>query len=323
MMNTDRLPFIQRLSREELGKNRVYRFAGKIYHDGIIGTIVRLEYRMRYLTKRIRKGSVRAVILFHPDKPDYSQVLYKICNSLGCAMTSSTGTQPDLIIAFQDTTRRPYSPLLAEIAADNFVVNERCDDVSKVKVEEVFQEVFGYGTFVNPETYLGRCVMKSNENAMHDGVTVECPTTPTGSDVVYQKLINNVAGNEVLDVRVPVIGETMPFAYLKYRRLRSRFSNWNSRVTMDSVDSVFTSDELTRIKQFTEKLGLDFGELDILRDNDDGQIYIVDVNNTPCGPPNHLGKSDAARAMQLLSSTFNTEFLARKTDSVAHRGDVR
>jgi hypothetical protein len=33
-------------------------------------------------------------------------------------------------------------------------------------------------------------------------------------------------------------------------------------------------------------MGLDYGELDVLRDADDGRLYVVDVNTTPFGPVN-------------------------------------
>jgi hypothetical protein len=299
------------LSRQALEKTRIYKFAGKIYHRGLIGTKVRLEYRTLYLSKKLDSRNVSKTILFYPDKPDYSQVLYKICNNLGWAMTSSIRSQPDLIVAFQDTTKRAHSPILTELGADNYIVNQGCDDISKVKVEDVFRDTFGYGTFIEPATYVGLCVVKSNANAMHDGEAIECPTIATRSDVVYQKVINNTVEDEVLDIRVPIVGGEIPFIYLKYRSLRSRFSNKNTSVTMGTVDSVFAREEIIRIKQFAEKLGLDFGELDVLRDGDDGNIYIVDVNNTPCGPPNGLGKAESARAIRILSSTFNTEFFAR------------
>ncbi|OBF40820.1 hypothetical protein A5724_07135 [Mycobacterium sp. ACS1612] len=309
-------------AREELGKIRIYKFAGKIYHDYLVGTKIRIKYRTICVIKRFGKENANKTILFYPDKPNYSQVLYKICNTLGCKMTSSLKAQPDLIVAFQDTTRRAHSSVLAEIAANNYVVNEGCDDISKVKVEAVFRQVFGYATFVDPETHVGLCVMKSNDNAMHDGEVVECPTSATRHDVVYQKLINNTAGDDdVLDIRVPVINGELPFVYLKYRRMRYRFSNMNARATMASTDSVFTTDEITKIKQFAKKLGLDFGELDVLRDVDDGTIYIVDVNNTPCGPPNHLGKAESAHAIELLSKAFDTAFLAKTLDLT--RKDVR
>jgi hypothetical protein len=310
-------------SRDELGKTRIVKFAGKIYHHYLIGTKVRIEYRIRYLVKRFDSRSVGRTVLFCPDKPDYTQVLYKICNSVGYAMTSSVGPAPDLVVAFQDVTKRADSPELLELAANGYVVNQHCDDISKIKVEDVFLEIFGYGTFVDPATYVGQCVMKSDDNAMHDGEVVECPSVATRNDVIFQRLINNTTGDEVLDIRVPIVRDQIPFVYLKYRRVRSRFSNMNSRVHMAAPDSVFSGDETAKIKRFAERLGLDFGELDVLRDVDDGKIYIIDVNNTPCGPPNHLGRAGSKRAVQLLTQSFNTEFFAGTSERVAHRKDVR
>lgn len=311
------------LSREDIENTRIYKLAGKIYHRGLIGSRIRLEYRMRYLSSRLAGNGVDRTVLCYPDKPDYSQVLYKICNFLGCKLTDSVTSRPDLIIAFEDTTKRAHSPVLAEFAAGSRVVNQDCDDISKVKVENVFRDVFGYGTFVDPETHQGPCVMKSDANAMHDGRLVECPTTAARSDVIYQKVIDNTSEDEVLDIRVPIIGTDIPFVYLKYRSLRSRFSNKNTRVAMSAVDSVFTDDEIAKILQFADKLGLDFGELDILRDVDDEDIYIVDVNNTPCGPPNHLCKADSRRAVQILSASFDAQFFESTNLGIAGGKDVR
>jgi hypothetical protein len=215
-------------------------------------------------------------------------------------------------MAFEDVTKRPHHPLLAELSVDHFVVNLRCNDISKTRVEEVFREVFGYGTFVDPLTHQGSCVIKSDDNAMHDGALVQCPPSTTRADVVYQRLINNADGDEVVDIRVPIVGGAIPLIYWKYRDARSRFSNWNDRAEIGSPDSAFSEREVTLIMEFAKKLGLDFGELDILRDVDDEQIYIVDVNNTPCGPPNHLGKAESRRAVEMLSASFYDEFI-RKT----------
>jgi hypothetical protein len=302
-----------KFAREELGKNPLYKFAGMIYHDGVIGTKIRLEYRIRYLIKKFDSKTVNRTVLFHPDKPDYSHVLYKICHGLGCTTTSSTASRADLVVAYEDTTKRSLSPALAELSAHHRVVNLHCDDISKVRVEEVFRETFGYGTFVDPTTHVGPCVAKSDDNAMHDGRVIECPVTAKESNVVYQRVINNTLQDEVLDIRVPVINGDMPLVYLKYRSLRYRFSNTNTRATLEAVESVFSSEEISQLKRFAGNLGLDFGELDVLRDVDDGRIYVVDVNNTPCGPPNHLGKKDSTRAIQALSNSFHAEFLARTT----------
>jgi len=54
---------------------------------------------------------------------------------------------------------------------------------------------------------------------------------------------------------------------------------------------------------------LDYGELDVLRDNDNGKIYIVDVSNTPWGPPNNISNKEGKIALIKLADTFRKGFL--------------
>lgn len=56
-------------------------------------------------------------------------------------------------------------------------------------------------------------------------------------------------------------------------------------------------------------IGLDFGELDIIRDNADGGIYIIDVNKTPWGPPNHILPWQEDRCIEDLAGAFEESFL--------------
>ncbi|KWX56724.1 hypothetical protein [Mycobacterium sp. NAZ190054] len=300
------------LLKEALQQTRAYRFAGMIYHDYVLGTLTRIKYTRRYNARRNHDGTPRRTILFHPEKPGHSEVLYKICKTLGYSITDSPAQVPDLVVAYEDVTNRAHNELLAGFAVDRPVVNIRCDDISKVRVETVFQEVFDYGTFVDPIAHRGPCVVKSNANAMHDGRTVDCPVATIRRGAVYQRLINNVLDHQAVDIRVPVVGTDVPFVYRKYRSLRSRFSNTNTSVEIDSADSAFSAEEMRKIQEFVQRLGLDYGELDVLRDVDDGRIYIVDVNNTPCGPPNHLDKADVERAIEMLSESFETQFMARR-----------
>ena len=54
--------------------------------------------------------------------------------------------------------------------------------------------------------------------------------------------------------------------------------------------------------------GLDHGELDVLRDVEDGKLHDVDVNNTPW-VPNHLDKKEVPEALKKLSKAFATSFI--------------
>ncbi len=43
--------------------------------------------------------------------------------------------------------------------------------------------------------------------------------------------------------------------------------------------------EISNLLQFCQLMGMDYGELDVLRDRQDGRIYVVDANSTPLPPP--------------------------------------
>ena len=111
------------------------------------------------------------------------------------------------------------------------------------------------------------------------------------------------------DIRVPVFGHLIPFCYRKRRPIDSRFSNENTSATLCEVDTVLSAAEVQQIFQFCDAMGLDYGELDVLRDRDDGRLYVVDVNNTPWGPPNHLDPASVPVALQRLAHAFVAAFM--------------
>ena len=55
-------------------------------------------------------------------------------------------------------------------------------------------------------------------------------------------------------------------------------------------------------------LGLDYGEIDVLRDRNEGKIYIVDVNNNPAGPPEPISALDGNLAIVRLAEAFENTF---------------
>ena len=78
---------------------------------------------------------------------------------------------------------------------------------------------------------------------------------------------------------------------------------------MANVSNLFTEKEVEKIIQFCEKIGLDYGEIDILRDRGDQRIYIVDVNNDPAGPPAPISGNNSLPAIVRLTQAFEKTFL--------------
>lgn len=197
------------------------------------------------------------------------------------------------------------------IAGDLPVVNGRHLHCSKRNVARHFEQVFGYALQVDPHTYAGPMVRKSDENAAHDGVTVMGPLPADEVALpgqVYQRLVDNSAGPSVVDIRVSVVRTVQDHSYVKLRPVLDRYSNVNSAAWFAPTSVLLTPDEIAHIDVFCASIGLDFGQLDLCRDNTSGRVYVVDANNTPFGPANGMSPADAAAAVTALGADFAREF---------------
>jgi hypothetical protein len=66
--------------------------------------------------------------------------------------------------------------------------------------------------------------------------------------------------------------------------------------------------EIDLIRRFCSEIRLDWGGVDVLRNKQDGRIYIVDANKTDMGPPVALPLGQKLRATRLLARAFGTAF---------------
>ncbi len=268
---------------------------------------IRYTCAIRY--RRARKKGPRRTILFYPDLPKYYYVHYTIAHELGLDMHNNLERPYDLAMSFKDVTLRKADPAEEELLRKGRFINARARDISKEKVERVFSDVFGYGTFLDPRTFEGECVQKSNENAMHDGTVVQCPREPEAG-YIYQKLINNQDGDRVADLRVKVVGRNIPLMTYRTRSAFDRFDNTQTS-TMVPTDDYLTHNEQRKILRFCEVMGIDFGALDCLRDRDDGKLYIVDANLTTGMPQPgvHLTREEFEVYVQKFAGAFRDAFL--------------
>lgn len=190
------------------------------------------------------------------------------------------------------------------------VINGGAFHCSKSNVTRHFEAAFGYDLGVDPTTFVGPMARKADENAAHDGVTVVGPLAP--SDVVdgqiYQRLISNTFGPSAVDVRVSIVRTVRERCYVKLRPIEDRYSNVNSTAWLAPTRTLLTDEEIERINAFCRSIELDFGQLDLCRDNGSGLLYIVDANNTPFGPANGMSEWDGRAAVRALAEDFASEF---------------
>ncbi len=209
-----------------------------------------------------------------------------------------------------------YSITAAErlrLPASAVIINDTHFNCLKSTVHRAFEKVFGYGLRLDPLHDQGPAVIKSDGNATHDGRVISLPDTVAREGVVYERLITNEIGKDlVFDIRLPLFGDISPFAIVKFRPKSIRFANRNSISYLVSTSQILSASEMWLCRAFCREIGLHFGEIDVLRDKTSGKIYIVDANNTPVGPTKSLSDADRTRAIQLYGQAFSNSFFGTK-----------
>ncbi|MCP5432065.1 MAG: hypothetical protein H6923_02210 [Alphaproteobacteria bacterium] len=261
--------------------------------------VVSCVWLVRRPTKLFRPLSIG----FFPHRPGPWYLIWNVMTFLG-ARAAKDPRDCDVLYYFEDATQAKAN-LDRLIEENRHVVNLRCTDIGKDRVAATFERVFGYPLSVDPRSHVGPAVRKSVQNAAHDGTVVACPLADVPEGVVFQRLIDNAPdGAHVQDIRVPIIGETIPFAYIKERPLEIRFANENSRVSFHETAELLSAGEVEKILAFAREMHLEVGSCDVLRDRVSGRIYIVDANKTCMGPPVALPLYDKLRALNRLARTF-------------------
>lgn len=205
----------------------------------------------------------------------------------------------DAAFYFEDQTQAaPPSP--RHVRAFNFGVA----DVSKTHVAQVMERAFGYPLAIDPTTFIGEAVEKSEGNGVHDGRVVLCPTARQDGKS-YQRLIRTERENGwACDLRTACVGGKPVVVFVKQKPAAARFSIQNTSVVVKTPEEVFSSAELAQIERFCAEMSLHWGGLDVLREHESGRLYVVDVNKTDTGPAVVLSWKDRARATTLLSDAL-------------------
>jgi hypothetical protein len=257
----------------------------------------------------------RGVLHTYPNEPMPFYTIWGTARRAG--LTVKRGIGPiggarrgkQLTMLFADQTRIDPGELPPEHVA---WLNGRCLDISKSTVARISDEIFGTGLAIDPRTHRGKAVKKSELNGMHDAEIVRCPAEPE-EGYAYQRLVGNETpdGNEVEDLRAVIVGAQIPLVYRKRRKAEDRFRNVNSAISIEKPAEVFSENELKGLLAFAERIGLDFGELDVLRDAATKELFVVDANRTSTSPPIALPFGMRLTCFTLMGKAFKKEFLRR------------
>lgn len=289
----------------------VNRYKDSAWHKTLLKE---LHFWTRFAYLYIRNDFRTRTVLFYPEFPLFKTEINRVLGHSRYNITNNPRLPFDLVVAWEDKTFRGSYPLLDELAREYPVVNLDCRDISKRRVDEVFRQVFGYSLNIDPTRYRGPCVRKSNLNARHKETEIlQCPIERPDAGSVYQRLLDNALDDRVVcDFRVQIYGRAIPFLNLRYKPLEKRFFG-DIKAEIRETAELLTPEEVEKLLTLASLMGLDYGEIDTIRDNEDGRLYVVDVNNTPYTPPKDAGLSrrDRRLARRLGLRAFEDAFLSR------------
>lgn len=247
------------------------------------------------------------VVYVWPDMPSRRAALHKVTRFLGWELTNCARTSAVLGIHFEDATQKQRSAPPQRLKAYRWW-NAHCADIGKQALEHHHVHAFGYGMSVDPSVHVGPVVVKSDENAKHDGQIVHgpIPAASQRADAVYQRVIENTdEAGAYFDYRVVYMQGEFPVVYRKFKDAAKRFTN--ETVEVDLLDTTpFTESELQAMRSLANLMSIDYAEFDALRDRASGKLFVVDVNPTPWGPPAQLDAEGQRTAISLMANCLES-----------------
>lgn len=216
---------------------------------------------------------------FYPMRPEPSASISYVIDRLGARI----GYEPSAEgLTFAWDTGTWFSTTAASLLPPG-TVNARCLDISKSTVDRIWLEVAGYSIAVDPLTTDGPIVVKPEENGTRGGRVVDGPLPSRAPGFVYQRLVDTRVGDRVLQIRPVILRGRIILVYEKWRPYPQWFKGPELTVPRTAAD-FFSDEEAALLLRFADAIGLDYGELDVVRDGERGRIYVVDANRTPVRP---------------------------------------
>ncbi len=274
---------------------------------------IRYQY-YKYKNHKVHGRHITA--LFYPEYPKSGSTAARTLRALNVNITNNPKEGYDLVFFWKDETETiQVDKILKPLNLGYKAFNQNCLDISKTTVDKVFGEVFGYSITVDPLTYQGVCVQKCDENALGEIDEILCPIPKAKPGFVYQKVIdNNVNNDYIADMRVLIFGTDIPFIIDKWipkvRRYKKAVkTDLEYKYSRKDTNELLSADEQEKVIEMAQRMGLDYGEMDILRDNNDGQIYIVDVNKTPTMTISRFSEEELEKVYADLKYYFKKNFM--------------
>lgn len=253
-------------------------------------------------------------ILFYPDKLRHHNKLRYVLDHLCIEYTNDPNDDWTIGVFWDFNTTRSIPDVF--FSCSKPVINYNCVTADKRYIDSIFKKVFNYTSSIDPTYFEGFCIRKSVNQATHDGIIIECPTY-CDNNFVYQKIIDTRINERFIrDIRVPVFKNIIPCVFEKIRPVTQMYGGTNRKrnqiIYHENPNDLLNKEEQQLLIEFCKRVPVDYCELDVLRNNWDGKIYVVDMNNTPSGGlflVMGLEKEETQLAIEHYSLQFQKIFL--------------
>ena len=154
--------------------------------------------------------------------PTEDYAISRVAADLGLRIVRSRRGEGVLTMAWYDVT---FVPPAAVASLPAPTLNARCLDISKSTVDRIWREVSGRGLSLDPLTTSGPMVVKSEENATHDGRIITGPIRERQPGFVYQRLVDTRVGDHFAYLRPVILDGRIVLTYHKRQPLDDRFAS--------------------------------------------------------------------------------------------------
>ena len=268
-------------------------------------------------------------ILYYPQQPAGGQRVFHYLKNLGIEWTGDIHDDGITHIHHYNYLNRIDIPLIEFKAfreAGVQIINDTLLNIKKDYIDDVFYDIFGYSIRIDPTTHVGYCGIKTSQNAVHGLKMLECPIQPYEVDTIprvsnngephyriYMKLIDTrISPTIIRDFRIVVMGGEIVYLFEKHLDssclAHPQKGKYFKAYGYKHMNKFFSEDEVKKIYQYIQRTNTNFAEIDILRSNYDGKMYIIDENPVPGGGVfNAMDNKD--EVIQYLSECYKRCFI--------------
>lgn len=207
-------------------------------------------------------------LLLYPDVTRGGRVP-NMCKELGFDYHNDPSLPYDLIFYWSyHGVRRPLDEFLTNVDC----INKGCWDISKTKVNDVFNDIS-----IDPETFSGVCVSKLENQGTHSGRLEQCPTKRERGRI-YQKFIVDKEDDLYVKYRI-YYADGIDFI-LKQCKPSLFGSDYQVNEAVPK-ERFFSSEEEVVFVDKCKAFGVDFADIEFIMD--EGKPVFIDINNV-AGP---------------------------------------